>query len=294
MSGRDSTVTGVTKYLRGGVINGGGAAMNGRSHMETRTGLALTGLALLLPAMAAAEGSFNGTWKTRIDSYKMTGKPDVFDLSKGLYRCSSCVPEVKVKADGSDQAVSGHDYYDAVAVRVLSPTAFEVENKHAGKLISSIRYSVSDGGATLAAKFTDYTGSQPYSGSFTEKRVAGAPAGAHAASGSWQLDKVADVGDIGRTVSYTMSADGLKMSWNGMSYDAQFDGKDYPMIGDPGNTVVALKRVGTDTIEETDKRDGKVTDIVRSTVSSDGKTIQVVDTDPVHETRTSYLMDRQP
>jgi hypothetical protein len=224
----------------------------------------------------------------------MTGKPDMFDITNGLYRCSSCVPEVKVKADGSDQAVTGHDYYDAVAVRVLSPTSFELANKHAGKVISSISYSVSDGGATLAAKFTDYTGSQSYSGSFTERRVAAAPPGAHAASGSWQLDKVADVGDIGRTISYTMSNDGLKMSWNGMSYDARFDGKDYPLNGDPGNTVVALKRVASDTIEEIDKRDGKVTDIMRSTVSADGKTMQVVDTDPVHETRTSYLMDKLP
>lgn len=273
--------------------------MNGRSGMTMMRGLVLPGLVLLLPALvlpgtAAADGSFNGTWKTRIDSYKMSGKPDVFEIANGLYRCSSCVPEVKVRADGSDQAVTGHDYYDAVAVRVISPTSFELENKHAGKLISSVSYSVSDGGATLAVKFTDYTGTQPYSGNFTEKRVAAAPAGAHIASGSWQVDKVSDVGDIGRTMSYAMSADGLKMSWNGMSYDAKFDGKDYPMSGDPGNTVVALKRIGSDTIEEIDKRDGKVTDIVRSTVSGDGKTMEVVDTDPVHETRVSYLMDKQP
>jgi len=262
--------------------------------MESVAMKVLAALLLLAPAIASADGPFDGTWKTRIDSYKMSGKPDVFDLTHGSYHCASCVPEVKVKADGSDQPVTGYDYYDAVAVRELSPTSFEVQNKRAGKLISSITYSVSDGGATLAARFTDYTGSQPYSGAFTEKRLGAAPAGAHAASGSWQLDKVADVGDVGRTISYAMSADALKMSWNGISYDAKFDGKDYPMSGDPGNTLVALTRLGADTIEEIDKRDGKVTDIVRSTVSSDGKTMQVVDTDPVHETRVSYLMDKQP
>jgi len=84
------------------------------------------------------------------------------------------------------------------------------------------------------------------------------------------------------------------MSWNGESYDAKFDGNEYPLAGDSGNTVVSLKRIGSDTIEEIDKRDGKVTDIIRSTVSGDGKTIHVVDNDPVHETRMSYLLDKQP
>jgi hypothetical protein len=254
----------------------------------------LAALLLLLPALAYAEGPFDGTWKTRMDTVKMSGKPDVFDLTQGIYHCASCVPEVKVKADGSDQSVSGHDYYDSVAVRVLSPTSIEVVNKLGGKPASSVTYTVSDGGATLAAKFTDNTGAQSFNGSFSEKRVGAAPANAHAASGSWQMDRFADMGDIGRTISFAMSADALKMNWNGQSYEAKFDGKDYPVAGDQGHTVVALKRLGSDTIEEIDKRDGKVTDIIRSSVSGDGKTLHVVDTDPVHETRTSYTMDKQP
>ena len=254
----------------------------------------VAGLLLLVPAMSFAQGPFDGTWKTRVESFQASGKPDVFDITQGMYRCSSCVPEIKVKADGSDQSVSGHDYYDAVAVRVLSPTSFEVANKRAGKPTTSASYSVSDGGASLAVRFTDSLGAQPYSGSYIEKRVGAAPAGAHPASGSWQIDKVADMGDIGRTISYAMSAESLKMSWNGESYDAKFDGNEYPLAGDAGNTVVSLKRIGSDTIEEIDKRDGKVTDIIRSTVSGDGKTIHVVDTDPVHETRMSYILDKQP
>jgi hypothetical protein len=51
------------------------------------------------------------------------------------------------------------------------------------------------------------------------------------------------------------TADGLKMSDpNGNSYDAKFDGKDDPIQGDPGHTMVSLKRIGNDTIEETDWR----------------------------------------
>jgi hypothetical protein len=254
----------------------------------------LVGLLLLVPAIAGAAGTFDGTWKTRVDSIKQSGKPDTFDVSQGMYHCASCVPEVRVKADGSDQAVTGHDYYDTVAVRIVSPTSLEITNKRAGKTVVSLSYSVSDGGAMLNGKFTDYTGGQPVSGTFTEKRVGPAPAGAHAVSGAWQTDKLTDITDAGRTVTYAMTADSLKMSYNGLSYDAKFDGMDYPITGDPGKTVVSVKRVGSDTIEETDKRGGTVTDIVRSTVSADGKTMHVVDNDPVHETRFDYIADKQP
>jgi hypothetical protein len=207
---------------------------------------------LLVPAIAIADGPFDGTWKTRVDSMKQTGKPDVFDVTQGMYHCSSCVPEIKVKADGSDQSVTGHDYYDSVAVRVVSPTSLEIANKRAGKPAVTVSYSVSDGGAMLTGKFTDYTGTQAVNGTFTEKRVGAAPAGAHAASGSWQTDKLVDMADVGRAITYAMTADSLKMNWNGQSYEAKFDGKDYPVAGDPGKTVVSLKRVGSDTIEETD------------------------------------------
>jgi hypothetical protein len=252
------------------------------------------GLLLLVPAISFADGPFDGTWKTRVESLRASGKPDVFDVTQGMYHCASCVPEVTVKADGSDQSVVGHDYYDSVAVRILSPNSLEIANRRAGKLTATVSYSVSDGGAMLAVKFTDYTGAQPYSGSFTKKRVGAAPAGAHATSGAWQMDKLSEMADVGRTITYAMTADSFKMNWNGQSYDAKFDGKEYPIAGDPGNTVVSLKRVGPDTIEEIDKRGGNVTDIVRSSVSGDGKTLHVVDNDVVHETRTEYILDKQP
>jgi hypothetical protein len=254
----------------------------------------VVGLLLLAPAICLAGGPFDGTWKTRVDSIKQSGKPDTFDVSQGMYHCASCVPEIKVKADGSDQSVTGHDYYDSVAVRVVSPTSLEITNKRAGKTVVALSYSVSDGGAMLNGKFTDYTGAQLVTGNFSEKRVGPAPAGAHAASGSWQTEKLTDMSDVGRAVTYAMTADSLQMTYNGQSYDAKFDGNDYPIAGDPGKTVVSVKRVGSDTIEETDKRGGKVTDIIRSTVSGDGKTLHVVDNDPVHETRMEYIADKQP
>src|SRR5260370_40868880 len=98
----------------------------------------------------------------------------------------------------------------------------------------------------------------------------------------------------GLTVSYQGTADGLKMSDpNGNRYDAKFDGKDYPINGDPGHTMVSLKRVGDDTIEETDKRDGKIGGVYRMTVSKDGKSIKAEYTDKQRGTTMAFTMQKQ-
>src|ERR1700751_3413179 len=141
---------------------------------------------LWLPAVALASSAFDGTWKIRTDSVKTTGKADEFQVLDGMYTCSSCVPEIKVKADGTDQKVEGHPYYDTVAVTVVSPSSIHLVDKQGGKLVVSVNYEVSTDGKTLTGKFQDYTGSQVATGTFTETRRAPAPPGSHQVSGSWQ------------------------------------------------------------------------------------------------------------
>jgi hypothetical protein len=45
--------------------------------------------------------------------------------------------------------------------------------------------------------------------------------------------------------------------------------------GDLSNTMVSVKRIDENTIEETDKRDGKIVEVTRFTVSADGRTLTV-------------------
>ena len=80
---------------------------------------------------------------------------------------------------------------------------------------------------------------------------------------------------------------------NGESYDARFDGQDYPILGDPGHAVVSLKRISERIIEETDKHDGKVDSVTRMTVSPDGKSIHVVIDDKRHGVTESFTMEKQ-
>jgi len=248
---------------------------------------------LLLPAVALASSAFDGTWKMRMDSMKTTGKADQFQVLDGMYSCSSCVPEIKVKADGTDQKVEGHPYYDTVAVTVASPSSIHVVEKQGGKLVISVNYEVSTDGKTLTGKFQDYTGSKMATGTFTETRRAPAPPGSHRVSGSWQPDQLHEANDAQRTFAYQMTNDQFSMHWNGQSYNAKFDGKEYPVHGDPGKTVVTLKRLDDYNVQETDSRDGKVTDEIHIAAAKDGQSIEVTDNDVLHHQITTFTLDKQ-
>ncbi len=250
--------------------------------------------ALLLPAVVFASSPFDGTWKTRMDSMKVSGKPDVFQITAdGMYTCSSCFPELKLKADGADHATTGNPYHDSVAVRIISPTSVERIDKLHGKVMSTSTITVSADGSTLTGKFTDHTGAQVATGAFSETRVAAGAAGAHAVSGSWQLQQASDANEALRTVAYEMTPEHFSMHWNGQSYQAKFDGKEYPIEGDPGHTRVTLKKIDDNTVEETDHRQGKVTDEIRLAAAPDGKTVQVTDKDLQHGQTTTYTVEKQ-
>ena len=249
---------------------------------------------LLAPAAALAASAFDGTWKMRVGSIQVTGKPDVWVIAEGTYSCSSCVPPVdKLPADGAFHKVSGHAYYDELQVRIVDARTVEISQRQNGKTIGTGTMQVSADGKSFTNKFTSFQGAQPMTGSVTEKRVAAGPPGSHALSGSWLQDQMTDANDALRTVSLAMSADGFGMQSNGQSYNAKFDGKQYPVTGDPGNTQVVLKKINGRTVEETDYRQGKVVDEIQIAAAEDGKTVMMSDKDVAHGQTTTMIFDKQ-
>ena len=75
--------------------------------------------------------------------------------------------------------------------------------------------------------------------------------------------------------------------------DRVLDGPDVPFKGDAGNTTVSVKRVADDTIEETDKRAGKVVSVTRFTVSADGKTLNVSISDKLQGSSMHFVAAKQ-
>jgi len=248
---------------------------------------------LLLPAAALASSDFDGTWKTRLDSMKVSGTPDTFQISGGTYLCSSCTPIIQVPADGAPHPVSGHPYYDSVAVQVVNPSSVEIIDRKLGREVYDMTYVVSADGATLTAKLSDRTGAQLAMLTFTARRVAAAPAGAHAVSGSWQPDQLSAANDAVRTITYRMTPDDFSMQWNGQSYSAKFDGNQYPVAGDPAHTTVTVRKIDEHTVEETDRREGQVTDEIRMAAAPDGRTMVITDRDMQHGQTTTMTLEKQ-
>ena len=103
--------------------------------------------------------------------------------------------------------------------------------------------------------------------------------------GTWKLDeaksKIGAGATKNTTVVYEAAGDGVKVTVDGVGADGKpshnewtgkFDGKDYPLTGDPTADMRSYKRINASTLELTNKKDGKVVLSGRITISADGKT----------------------
>jgi len=206
----------------------------------------------------------------------MDSKPYVFSLVNGVFDSQVAVPPFKVKADGTDQPVKGHAYYDTVAVKSDGPDSITLTSKKAGKTVGESHFLVSADGKTLTQKWSDSGGAETTSGETIYTRVGAAPKGAHAASGSWRLTKAQNTSTNARTLTFKSTADGLSFSNpTGQSYTAKFDGKEVPIAGDPSGATVSLKKVNANAFIETDHEKGKVVEVDHWTVAADGKTMKL-------------------
>jgi hypothetical protein len=253
---------------------------------------ALAFAALFTPSLATAQSPFDGTWKIDMNKVDFPRKPDVFLLQNGMYSCKTCTPPYEIKADGTDQAVAGHPYYDTVAIKVINDHQIEETDKKNGKVVGNSTSTVSSDGKTLMFSFTDQSNTNngpPVTGKGEATREAKGPAGSNAISGSWRTTKIENLSDNATVWTYKVSGDQITMTNpTGQEYTAKLDGTDSPMNGDPGITSVSVKMLGKDTYEETDKRDGKVIGVLRMTVESDGKTAKLAYDDKL-QNRTTRL-----
>jgi len=102
--------------------------------------------------------------------------------------------------------------------------------------------------------------------------------------GTWKLNeaksKLAPEAPKNHTVVYETAGDNVKVTVDGTDKDGnsthnewtgKFDGKDYPVTGDPTSDMRSYQKVGDRVLKMTIKKDGKVTVTGRIIVSADGK-----------------------
>jgi hypothetical protein len=103
--------------------------------------------------------------------------------------------------------------------------------------------------------------------------------------GTWKLNeaksKIAPGAPKNSTVVYAAAGDQIKVTVDGTDaegksihseWTGKFDGKDYAVTGDATADMRAYKKEGKNTLEMTNKKDGKVTSTGTVVVSADGKT----------------------
>lgn len=251
---------------------------------------------VLLPVLATAQSALDGTWKADLSKSQLPKKPEVFLLQDGMYECKTCVPPIRIKADGHDQNVSGHPYYDTMSIKIIDARSIATTRNKNGKTVSTDKMTVTADGSTASLEFTDSsaTNADPVTGTVEMSRVANGPAGSHAISGSWRTTKLANISNNGITLTYKTQGDILSMTTpTGQSYATKLDGTDAPYKGDPGTTSVSVKLIDKNTFEETDKRGGKVISVARMVVAANGKTLTIVVDDKLHGTTAQYVAEKQ-
>jgi hypothetical protein len=132
---------------------------------------------------------------------------------------------------------------------------------------------------------------------------------ADANMGSWKLNEAkSKVGaGMGKNtmVVYTAAGDNVKVVVDGVLADGKpahnewtgkFDGKDYPLMGDPNADTRAYKTVDARTTDIVNKKAGKVTTTGQIVIAADGKSrvLTVNQTDAAGKKVTStFVYDKQ-
>jgi hypothetical protein len=107
--------------------------------------------------------------------------------------------------------------------------------------------------------------------------------------GTWKLNEAKSKFSPGApkntTVVYEAAGDSVKVTVDGVDADGKpshnewtgkFDGKDYPLTGDPAADSRSYKKMDARTMELTNKKGGKAVATGKITVSADGKSRTVV------------------
>jgi hypothetical protein len=251
-------------------------------------------LFVLAASPLIAQSRFEGTWEMKMDTLMFSGPAEKYWIQDGRYRCLSCVPPVDVPTDDADHKVPGHeDFYDTLAVRIISDDSVSFTFKKNGKLAAKSVETVSDDGTAMTEAFSNNGDAETVTGKAGFTRVSSGPPGSHALSGEWRMNTVHNSTAAGTLTRFESTPDGLKISDGIQTYAAKFDGNDYP-IGRSGHATISLKLIDEYTLEETDKRDGKLISVSRMTVAKDGRSMKVESTDKQRGGIMTYTADKLP
>jgi hypothetical protein len=250
--------------------------------------------ALHAVAIAAAQSPFEGTWRISLSQTRFSPEPIVAFLSEGWYHCTSCNPQIDVRANGADQPVLGQSY-ETISVREVDARTIQLIAKKGGKVVTEQTRAVSADGNTLSIKEIEHpVGDVPaITTQIAAVRVGLAPARINATSGRWRIARITQ-SDKRLLITYKLKGDQLTIVQpTGEMVVARLDGRDYPVQGSNDYNAVALRRIDGNTMQEIKKRDGTVVSMITMIVSADGRKMSIADTNPSTDRTVTYSAIKQ-
>ena len=252
-------------------------------------------LTFLAPAQMLAQSLFDGRWEIDDDLTQSSIHYD-YVLQEGTFRCTTCDPLIEVKADGQDHKIAGNSCYDTVSVHVLDDRTTEKTDKKNGKTVGTLKMVASDDGSTATEDWTESCNvkGDVLSGKDMLTRVAPGPRGSHAISGSWKISKRVSRSENTLVITLKLTADAFGFADpTDQGYVAKLDGTETAFKGSRDETVVSVKRIDDRTIQQTDKRNGKVVEVTTFVISADGRTLTVSQEDRMKGTARQFLLRKQ-
>lgn len=233
-------------------------------------------------APIAAQSPFDGTWRFDPATMQADAKPDTWTIGGGTFHCATCIPELRVAADGRFHKVAGRPYWDEIKVDASRPDRVAYSYRRRGKLVATNTETLSADGATLtsAAWSINNASAKPIESTATLTRLSPAPAGTHATSGSWRRATQAIATLDAARLTFRIVGDAITVTEStGETVTGRIDGPPVLNRGDPGRTLFAYRRPEANVLEEASMRDGKEIGVTRYTVAPDGRTLTSTYTD---------------
>lgn len=247
-------------------------------------------------ATPAAATGIDGTWVADLASVKFEETPDEFTLKDGAYSCPTCLPTpyTNFAADGAFHPVADRPSFDSLSISVIDDKSVKFTRRKGDKEVGSNTLTVSADGKSATNSWVDLNNAngQQTTGNATLKRVGDAPAGAHAISGKWTIDKPGEISPEALTASYKVDGDVLSAEFGtGEKFAAKLDGTPTKVEGDAASAIVSAKREG-DGYKLAYSVNDKVVDELTLTPAADG-TMNVVAIDPRDQSKVSYTLKRK-
>ena len=241
--------------------------------MTKRSLCSLAAVCLLTGAAWAATDPLAGSWKLNPAKSKLTDQMKVEEAGPNKYTLNFSGDNTEtVVADGTDQPGL---FGSTASITILSPRQWKMVRKTGGRITISAIWDLSADGNTLTDHFTGYRAD----GSTTNllyvyTRIGGTSGFA----GTWESTEeqvnsefelqIQPYGDDGVSVIYPAQK---------MTKNIKFDGKDYSAEGPnlPAGYATSGRRLSNQSVELTDKINGKVFDTQQVEASPDGKTLTI-------------------